>query len=121
MFDYIFVGVGLKGVILMNVKDLEEVLEMGVDWFLREGYVWVEDKEYCEEYGRMLQVDFNKVFVRVKKRGFFQLGILGVGNYYVEIQVVDEIFNEYVVKKMGIDYKGQVCVMIYSGSRGLGY
>lgn len=54
MFDYIFVGVGLKGVILMNVKDLEEVLEMGVDWFLREGYVWVEDKEYCEEYGRML-------------------------------------------------------------------
>lgn len=52
---------------------------------------------------------------------YLQLGTLGAGNHYAEIQVVDEIFNEYAAKKMGIDHKGQVCVMIHSGSRGLGH
>lgn len=52
---------------------------------------------------------------------FFQLGTLGAGNHYAEIQVVDEIYNDYAAKKMGIDHKGQVCVMIHSGSRGLGH
>ncbi|KAK2121432.1 hypothetical protein P7K49_002818 [Saguinus oedipus] len=121
MFDHIPVGVGSKGVIPMNAKDLEEALEMGVDWSLREGYAWAEDKEHCEEYGRMLQADPNKVSPRAKKRGLPQLGTLGAGNHYAEIQVVDEIFNEYAAKKMGIDHKGQVCVMIHSGSRGLGH
>lgn len=50
-----------------------------------------------------------------------QLGTLGAGNHYCEIQVVDEIYNDYAAKKMGIDHKGQVCVMIHSGSRGLGH
>ena len=50
-----------------------------------------------------------------------QLGTLGAGNHYAEIQVVDEIYNDYAAKKMGIDHKGQVCVMIHSGSRGLGH
>uniref|UniRef100_A0A8C5XRW6 3'-phosphate/5'-hydroxy nucleic acid ligase n=1 Tax=Microcebus murinus TaxID=30608 RepID=A0A8C5XRW6_MICMU len=71
----------------------QEALDMGVDW--------------------MLQADPNKVSAR--------LGTLGAGNHYAEIQVVDEIFNEYTAKKMGIDHKGQVCVMIHSGSRGLGH
>lgn len=51
----------------------------------------------------------------------FQLGTLGAGNHYAEIQVVDEIFDEFAAKKMGIEYKGQVCVMIHCGSRGLGH
>ncbi|KAM5287915.1 RNA-splicing ligase RtcB homolog [Ctenodactylus gundi] len=72
MFDHIPVGVGSKGVIPMNAKDLEEALEMGVDWSLREGYAWAEDKEHCEEYGRMLQADPNKVSARAKKRGLPQ-------------------------------------------------
>ncbi|OXB59117.1 hypothetical protein ASZ78_006358 [Callipepla squamata] len=121
MFDHIPVGVGSKGVIPMNAKDLEEALEMGVDWSLREGYAWAEDKEHCEEYGRMLQADPNKVSSRAKKRGLPQLGTLGAGNHYAEIQVVDDIYNEYAARKMGIDHKGQVCVMIHSGSRGLGH
>lgn len=144
-------------------RDLEEALEMGVDWSLREGYAWAEDKEHCEEYGRMLQADPNKVSSKAKKRGLPQvpeakmktrngrnvkrrpgssdrpiptrltkgdasifvcglkLGTLGAGNHYAEIQVVDEIYNDYAAKKMGIDHKGQVCVMIHSGSRGLGH
>ncbi|KAH0500986.1 BPI fold-containing family C protein [Microtus ochrogaster] len=93
---------------LAHPRDLEEALEMGVDWSLREGYAWAEDKEHCEEYGRMLQADPNKVSPRAKKRGLPQLGTLGAGNHYAEIQVVDEIFNDYAAKKMGIDHKGQL-------------
>lgn len=54
-------------------RDLEEALEMGVDWSLREGYAWAEDKEHCEEYGRMLQADPNKVSSKAKKRGLPQV------------------------------------------------
>ncbi|KAK3600637.1 hypothetical protein CHS0354_031549 [Potamilus streckersoni] len=121
LFDHIPVGVGSKGIIPMNAKDLEEALEMGMDWSLREGYIWAEDKEHCEEYGRMLQADPSKVSGRAKKRGLPQLGTLGAGNHYAEIQVVDEIYNDFAAKKMGIDFKGQVCVMIHCGSRGLGH
>ncbi|XP_064632747.1 RNA-splicing ligase RtcB homolog [Lineus longissimus] len=121
MFDHIPVGVGSKGVIPMTAKDLEEALEMGMDWSLREGYAWAEDKEHCEEYGRMLQADPSKVSARAKKRGLPQLGTLGAGNHYAEIQVVDEIYDDFAASKMGIEYCGQVCVMIHSGSRGFGH
>jgi len=121
LFDHIPVGVGSKGIIPMTAKDLEEALEMGMDWSLREGYIWAEDKEHCEEYGRMLQADPSKVSVKAKKRGLPQLGTLGAGNHYAEIQVVEEIYDTYAAKKMGIDRKGQVCVMIHCGSRGLGH
>ena len=121
LFDHIPVGVGSKGVIPMNAHDLEEALEMGMDWSLREGYSWAEDKEHCEEYGRMLQADPSKVSDRAKKRGLPQLGTLGAGNHYAEIQVCDEIYDKYAASKMGIDFKGQICIMIHCGSRGLGH
>ncbi|KFD67104.1 hypothetical protein M514_07418 [Trichuris suis] len=140
LFDHIPVGVGSKGIIPMNVRDFEECLEMGMDWTLREGYSWAEDKEHCEEYGRMLQADPSKVSPRAKKRGLpqacsislhrafyqfriflFKLGTLGAGNHYGEVQVVDEIYDMQSARKMGIDHKGQVCVMVHCGSRGLGH
>merc|ERR1719379_375525 len=121
LFDHIPVGVGSQGIIPTRASDLEEALQLGMDWSLREGYSWVEDKEHCEEYGRMLNADPNKVSSRAKKRGLPQLGTLGAGNHYAEIQVVDEIYDEFVAKKMGVDQKGQVCIMIHSGSRGLGH
>eukprot|EP00300_Choanocystis_sp_HF-7_P011496 c17485_g1_i2.p1 GENE.c17485_g1_i2~~c17485_g1_i2.p1 ORF type:complete len:334 (+),score=61.67 c17485_g1_i2:60-1061(+) len=93
---------------------------MGLDWSLREGYAWCEDKEHCEEYGRMLGADPTKVSKRARKRGLPQLGTLGAGNHYLEIQVVREIFDEVAAAKMGL-YLGQVVVMIHSGSRGLGH
>lgn len=64
---------------LDNCRDLEEALEMGVDWSLREGYAWAEDKEHCEEYGRMLQADPNKVSSRAKKRGLPQVMLFQEG------------------------------------------
>lgn len=58
---------------MIRIRDLEEALEMGMDWSLREGYSWAEDKEHCEEYGRMLQADPSKVSQRAKKRGLPQV------------------------------------------------
>lgn len=121
LFDHIPVGVGTKGVIPMTAKDLDEALEMGIDWSIREGYVWTEDKEHCEENGRMLGADASKVSSRAKQRGLPQLGTLGAGNHYAEIQVVDEIFDKAAASAMGIEETGQVCVMIHSGSRGFGH
>jgi tRNA-splicing ligase RtcB (3'-phosphate/5'-hydroxy nucleic acid ligase) len=121
LFDHIPVGVGSKGVIPTSAADLDSALEMGMDWSVREGYAWAEDKEHCEEYGRMLQADPSKVSKRAKKRGLPQLGTLGAGNHYCEIQVVDEIFDRHAAARMGIDTVGQICVMIHSGSRGLGH
>jgi len=92
-----------------------------MDWSLREGYSWAEDKEHCEEYGRMLNADPSKVSARAKKRGLPQLGTLGAGNHYCEIQVVDKVYDEFAARQMGIDQIGQVCIMIHSGSRGLGH
>jgi tRNA-splicing ligase RtcB len=121
LFDHIPVGVGSKGVIPATMADLEAALEMGMDWSVREGYAWAEDKEKVEEYGRMLQADPSKVSKRAKKRGLPQLGTLGAGNHYCEIQVVDEIFDKHAAARMGIDKIGQICIMIHSGSRGLGH
>ena len=110
----------IKGIIPMGARDLDEALEMGMDWSLREGYVWAEDKveqyccmltcvdfnyiiiflpwqEHCEEYGRMLNADPSVVSTRAKKRGLPQLGTLGAGNHYAEIQVGDgKIFAENI-------------------------
>lgn len=121
LFDYIPVGVGSKGVIPMTEGALSAALELGIDWSLREGYAWAEDKERCEEYGRMLGADPSKVSARAKKRGLPQLGTLGAGNHYAEIQVVDAIYDAHAARAMGIEEQGQVVVMIHSGSRGLGH
>ncbi|CAN8069489.1 unnamed protein product [Agarophyton chilense] len=121
LFDHIPVGVGSKGIIPTTLKSLEEALELGMDWSLREGYAWPEDKEHCEEYGRMLQADPTKVSARAKKRGLTQLGTLGAGNHYAEVQVVDDIYDSAAAQKMGIGKLGQVVIMIHSGSRGLGH
>eukprot|EP00308_Calcidiscus_leptoporus_P009132 CAMPEP_0119376718 /NCGR_PEP_ID=MMETSP1334-20130426/40964_1 /TAXON_ID=127549 /ORGANISM="Calcidiscus leptoporus, Strain RCC1130" /LENGTH=476 /DNA_ID=CAMNT_0007395369 /DNA_START=180 /DNA_END=1610 /DNA_ORIENTATION=- len=121
LFDHIPVGVGSQGVIPTSSSNLQEALEMGMDWSVREGYAWAEDKEHCEEYGRMLSADPNAVSARAKKRGLPQLGTLGAGNHYAEIQVVEEIFDKQAAAKMGLEWEGQVCVLIHSGSRGLGH
>merc|ERR1719273_2758133 len=121
LFDHIPVGVGSKGIIPTTPKSLVSALEMGMDWSIREGYAWPEDKEHCEEYGRMLGADATRVSKRAKKRGLPQMGTLGAGNHYIEVQRVDEIYDKFAAKKMGIFTENQICVMIHSGSRGLGH
>ena len=121
LFKNIPVGVGSKGSIPTTPADLDDVLTTGIDWSISNGLGWLEDAEHCEERGRMPGADAKKVSKRAKQRGAPQLGTLGAGNHYCEVQVIDEIFDEYSAKQMGIDQIGQVCIMIHSGSRGLGH
>lgn len=101
--------------------DLDEALQLGIDWSLRQGYAWPEDKEHCEEFGRLNAANPVYVSNRAKKRGLPQMGTLGAGNHYAEVQVLDEIYDTFACKRMGLERKGQVCVMFHSGSRGLGH
>lgn len=74
-----------------------------------------------EEFGRMLNADPSKVSLKARKRGVPQLGTLGAGNHYAEVQVVEKIYDKSSAAKMGIDFENQVCIFIHSGSRGLGH
>ena len=121
LFCNIPVGVGVDGEIPCSKDDLDKLLETGVDWAIEKGYAWEEDKAHCEENGRMETADPKCVSNRAKKRGLKQLGTLGAGNHYAEVQIVDEIYYSEAAKAMGINTLGQVCVMIHTGSRGLGH
>jgi tRNA-splicing ligase RtcB len=114
-------GVGEKGRLRLSFSELDEVLENGVRWAVEKGYGNKRDMEHLEENGSMKGADAEKVSNSAKKRGAPQLGTLGAGNHFLEIQVVDKIFLPDVAKNFGIDKPGQICIMIHSGSRGLGH
>ncbi|KAL0230466.1 hypothetical protein PCE1_004025 [Barthelona sp. PCE] len=120
LFNNIPVGVGQKGPVKLGTDALRRVLEQGVDWAIKAGYAWPEDKEHCEEQGRMLSADSRVISKRALKRGCNQLGTLGAGNHYIEVQRIDEIFDEEAAAVMGLEI-GQIVLMIHTGSRGLGH
>jgi tRNA-splicing ligase RtcB len=120
LYNNIPSGVGKGAKIKIDKKELKEVCEKGVDWCIEKGYSTPEDKERTEEYGRMEDADFNFVSDRAIKRGMPQLGSLGAGNHFLEVQKVDEIFDEKTAKVFGVN-KDNVLVMIHCGSRGFGH
>ncbi len=113
-------GLGSKGKIRLKEGEIDQVLENGATWAVEKGYGWESDLEYLEENGRMEAADAGKVSDKAKKRGIPQLGSLGSGNHFLEIQKMDEIFDEEVARKFGLK-KGQITVMIHTGSRGCGH
>jgi len=114
-------GVGSEGVVKLSNAELDEVLTEGVYWAIRNGYGWEEDAEVCEENGKMKGADPSKVSNMARKRGAPQLGTLGSGNHFLEVQKVDKIYDHEAAKAMGIDHEGQITVLIHCGSRGLGH
>ncbi|RLE51481.1 MAG: RNA-splicing ligase RtcB [Candidatus Methanomethylicota archaeon] len=114
-------GVGSTGKIRLTRAELDEVLAEGVHWAIEQGYGWEEDAEFCEETGRMTTANPEKVSSRAKDRGSRQLGTLGSGNHFLEIQYVDKIYDPETAKKFGITHEGQVTIMIHTGSRGFGH
>lgn len=114
-------GLGSEGRIRVTVSELDEVLDRGVEWAVEKGYGRPEDPEHIEERGSWNLADSSKVSQRAKARGKSQIGSLGSGNHFLEVQVVDRIYNEKIAKQIGIDHVGQVVVMIHTGSRGLGH
>jgi tRNA-splicing ligase RtcB len=121
LFRNIPSGVGSTGKIRVSVRELDEVLDRGVEWAIEKGFGWKEDMEYIEEHGSWREADSSKVSNVAKQRGHEQLGTLGAGNHFLEIQVVDQIYNPDIAKVLGFDHVGQVAVMIHTGSRGLGH
>jgi tRNA-splicing ligase RtcB len=120
LFNSIPSGVGSKGAIRLSTSQLDEVLVKGVPWAIDNGYGTKEDAEVCEENGHMDNADPNKVSDRARKRGAPQLGSLGSGNHFLEIQKVAEIHDEEAAKRMGIE-QGQVTILTHCGSRGFGH
>ncbi len=122
LWDEVPTGVGQKGNIRLGGKQgVDEVLEGGSRWAVDNGYGWDEDLAHQEANGNLKMADPSKVSPQAKKRGFSQVGTLGSGNHFLEIQVVDQIYDEDAAKTMGIAGAGQIMVMIHSGSRGLGH
>ncbi|MDI9624044.1 MAG: RtcB family protein [Methanothermobacter sp.] len=113
-------GVGSKGKIRLKEGQIDEVLENGAEWAVENGYGWEEDLEYLEENGKMEEANATKVSEKAKKRGIPQLGSLGSGNHFLEVQRIDRIFDEKAAKAYGLE-TGKVTVLIHTGSRGCGH
>lgn len=120
LFRNIPSGVGSKGKIRLGKGQIDEVLDNGAEWAVENGYGWEKDLEYLEENGKMKDAQAEKVSEKAKKRGIPQLGSLGSGNHFLEVQKVEKIYNDHAAQKFGIK-KGGIAVLIHSGSRGCGH
>ena len=105
----------------ISSSELDNLAVEGVHWLIKRGFGWPEDAVHCEEGGRMANANPDKVSQTAKSRGITQIGTLGSGNHFLEIQKVDKIFNPKTAKAFGITHEGQVTVMIHCGSRGYGH
>ncbi len=113
-------GVGSTGPLKLSVSEEKKVLRDGSGWAVKAGFGTASDLDVTEDGGRMEGADPDQVSQRALERGREQLGTLGSGNHFLEIEVVEEIFDEDIAAAFGLQ-KDQVAVMIHSGSRGLGY
>lgn len=120
LFNTVPSGVGQGGRITLVGKEMDEVLMMGARAMIERGYGVESDVVHCEEQGNMPGADAKAVSKEAKQRGSDQLGTLGSGNHFLEVQYVDEIFDEQAARAFGL-HKGMVTVMIHCGSRGLGH
>ncbi len=122
LFEDVPTGVGKQGKIdLRNHRGVDDVLANGSEWAIEQGYGWEEDIAHQEANGKLEIANPSDVPDSAKNRGLKQSGTLGSGNHFLEIQVVDDIYDDEAAKLMGITRKKQVMVMIHSGSRGLGH
>ncbi len=121
LFKAIPTGVGASHAIAkLSKKELKKVAEQGVNWVIEQGFGQPEHLEVIEENGRMAFADFSAVSERAIERGRDQLGTLGSGNHFLEVDIVDQIYYPEAAQVMGL-FKNQVVVLIHTGSRGFGY
>ena len=123
LFQAVPSGVGTKGFLRLNDAEFREVMVQGAQGMIRRGFGWPEDAEGIENFGRIAGADPAKVSAKATSRGIHQLGTLGSGHHYLEIQVVypGNIYEVDVAKALGIDRELQVVVMFHCGSRGFGH
>ncbi|BAY11611.1 RtcB family protein [Calothrix sp. NIES-2098] len=113
-------GVGEKGSVPLTTAELDRVCREGAGWTLAQGYAEPEDLEYTEEFGCLQGADPDKVSKRAKERARGQLGTLGAGNHFLEVDVVDKVYDSEAADVMGLQ-EGCLAVQIHSGSRGFGH
>jgi tRNA-splicing ligase RtcB len=121
IFNNVPSGVGEKGKLRLSIGQIDDVLEGGARWAVEQGYGWEDDLASSEENGRMSTADPSKVDTKAKQRGAPQLGTLGGGNHFLELQRVEKILDPEAAKAFGIHSVDQIMVSIHSGSRGCGH
>ena len=120
MFRDVPCGTGSEGTLRVDRKQLDAVLVEGAGWMVTNGYGCQRDAEFTEERGAMEGADPAKVSERAKERGRPQLGTLGSGNHFLEVQWVEQVFDETAARAMGLE-TDQAVVLVHCGSRGLGH
>lgn len=120
LFDNIPCGVGSSGKIRLSVQEEKEMLSKGSRWAVEREYGNIEDLQFTEANGFLDFADAGAPSKRALERGKNQLGTLGSGNHFLEVQVVDRVLYREAAEVMGLS-EGQICVMIHTGSRGFGY
>ncbi|RII29645.1 MAG: RNA-splicing ligase RtcB [Geobacter sp.] len=123
LFARIPTGVGCTGFVRCSRSEFRQVVEQGARWCLERGYAWPEDLELTEEHGCFSGADAKACSDKAVERGYDQIGTLGSGNHYCEIQVArpENIFDEATAQAFGITIPNQVVVMFHCGSRGFGH
>jgi tRNA-splicing ligase RtcB len=120
LFETIPTGVGSKSRLKVSDAELDDIFVNGVQWAVDNGYGVQEDVDHCESGGNIPGADPSKVSVKARKRGRPQIGTLGSGNHFLEVQYVDKIYDEKAASVFGLR-EGQVTFMIHCGSRGAGH
>jgi len=123
LFKIVPAGVGSRGFVDVNKQQFKEIMADGSKWCVNNGYGWQEDLERTEGYGKIEWAEPEKVSSKALERGIKQLGTLGSGNHYLEIQVAraENIFDSEIARKFGIHTPEQVVIMVHCGSRGFGH
>jgi len=121
LFKNVPAGVGSEGVTEVAGSQINDILERGAEWSIENGYGWEEDLEATEEGGRMKVADARTVSHKAKERGIPQVGSLGSGNHFLEIDRVESIFDARAATAFGLEKEGQITVTIHCGSRGCGH
>ncbi|HEY9876772.1 MAG TPA: RtcB family protein [Candidatus Obscuribacterales bacterium] len=123
LYERVPAGVGSTGFVKLSRNDFRKVTEQGARWCVNNGYGWEEDLELIEENGCIEGADASKISDKAIDRGFNQIGTLGSGNHYLEIQVArqENIIDRHLAKTLGITMPDQVVVMFHCGSRGFGH
>lgn len=121
LFKTIPTGVGASGILKVSKDEFKKVMVQGARWAVEGGFGLDDDLKATEEEGQFLGADPDAVSERALERGLAQLGTLGSGNHYLEIQKVDKIFGPQVASNFGINQPDQVVVMFHTGSRGFGH
>lgn len=123
LFRLVPAGVGSKGMVRVSRVEFAEIMRKGARWCIERGYGWAEDLTSLEEQGCLTDADPAKISDYAIQRGIHQVGTLGAGNHYLEVQVVsnDRVFDHKTAAAFGITGQDQIVVMVHCGSRGFGH